>query len=161
MTRAVIGIASRAGGQRLTVTIAAVSVDDKGCVDIDVRESWRGNKNQASSHELTDLHDAIGNLLSGGAGQPLEGIAVKRVEQPQRGRPPGTYDDRIRLEAVAMLAAVATNTPFFSYRRKEMARGSELSAKARECNNWPDDDESQEAVDAACAALSDLLPAAE
>lgn len=161
MGRVVLGVSSRAGGERLTVHTVIVSTRDDGRIEIEVRDGWRGTKGQDAGRELTDLHDALCNLLDGGPSGSPEAIAVKRVEPPPRGRPPATYDDRIRLEAAAMLAAIARNRRYFGYRRNELGRGGELCTKARDSASWPDGVEAQEAVDAACAALSDLLADAD
>ena|ERR1700761_6747329 len=160
MGRTVLGVASRAGGQRLTVYVASVTISEAGSIEVDAREAWKGSKAQDTGRELTDLHDAFSNLLEGTSDKP-EAIAVKRVECPQRGRPASSYDDRIRFEGPAMLAAVGQNCRYFAYRKNELARAHQLIAEAKRCDGWPGDDEPTEAAEAACAALSDLLAEAD
>jgi hypothetical protein len=106
----VLGISSQMSAQRLTA--AFVQVDSQGPTAV-VLDPWRGTKGIDPGRQLAQLVDVLRNRIEH---RGIAAISVKRIESPMR-RPPGTYDDRIRFEGAVMLAAVAADLPYYSFRK--------------------------------------------
>jgi hypothetical protein len=119
-------------------------------------DGWQGTPGQDAGRQLVDLRDAISNLLDQGLPDPPNVAAIKRVERPFKGKPPDTYDDRIRFESAVMVAAVEQGRRCFSYRKLELVRGAALIAQAEQLGDFPTGNEAREAAEAACAGLSDF-----
>lgn len=155
MSKNVLGVASSAGDQHLTAHLVFVQLADDGELSVSEQEIWEGTRGQDPARQLIDLRDAIRNLLTSGSAAP-DAVAVKRVELPFRGKPKSTYDDRVRFEGAAMMAAVEAGKRYFGYRKVELRRGSDLVTVALATPDCPSSDSGKEGVAAACAALSDL-----
>ncbi len=152
---AVLGLASRGDSDRLSVWLVEVRLAEGGDVQLATLEPWQATRGRDDASQLIDVHDAISNTIDAPRLGPIAAVAVKRVESP-RGRPSNPYDRRLRFEGAAMLAAHGAGKRYFAYRSNQLGRGTELASKAREATGAPADAEALEALDAACAALSDL-----
>jgi hypothetical protein len=157
----VLGIASRVPSSRLAAVFVRAVLRPSGEVSLDVHEPWSGTLGTDDGRQLTDLRDTVANALDIGRADPFDAVAVKRVETPPRGRPTEAYDKRIRFEAAVMLGCLSQGCRYFAYRKSELGRGLELLIRARDLSSFPGDEQTQEAVAAACAALHDLSEAAE
>jgi hypothetical protein len=150
-----LGLASRGDGDRLSVWLVEVRLNADNAVDVTVLERWQGTRGRDDASQLIDVHDVIVNALDSPRLGPIKAVAVKRAESTP-GRPSNPYDRKIRFEGAAMLAAHAQGKRYFGYRKIQLGRGKELAERARAAAGAPSDAESLEALDAACAALSDL-----
>jgi hypothetical protein len=104
---------------------------------------------------MNDLVDALTNTLDRKRhGAPIA-LAVKRTESTM-GRPTTQYDQKVRAEGAAMVAASAQGRRYFPYRRNQLGDGADLAAEASSHRAYPSDKEGVEAVAAACAAISEL-----
>lgn len=146
----VLGVASQVSDHRLTA--AFVRLDGAGPT-AEVLDSWRGTKGTDTGRQLAQLVEVLRNRLAASA---VDAIALKRIESPV-GRPPNTYDDRIRFEAAAMLAAVAADLPYHSFRTQSLKpvidRKDPYNAAMAECSLSELSQTEAEALAAALAAL--------
>src|SRR5436190_293457 len=92
----VLGLASRAGGERLHARMVAVALSSDDDLEVRSVEPWEGTRGTDDARQLVDLHDAIVNVLDPKRQGAPQAVAVKRVESPSRGRPSAAYDRRIR-----------------------------------------------------------------
>jgi hypothetical protein len=104
---------------------------------------------------LVDAHDAVVNALDAPVLGPVSAIGLRKAES-LHGRPSKPYDRRTRFEGAAMLAARAKGKRFLDYRGSQLGRGAALAKKAQAADGAPIDGPALEALNAACAALSDL-----
>jgi hypothetical protein len=151
----VLGLASRGDSHRLSMWMVEVSVDKDGTVQTSTYDPWKGTLHRDDASQLLDTHDAISNALDAPALGEVTAVAVKRVETPLRGKPGEAYDRRVWFEAAAMLAAQRQGKRFFQYRSNQLGRGAALAEQANAAAG-ADDEQYEEALAAACAALGDL-----
>jgi hypothetical protein len=151
---AVLGIAASSQKGAVTVSRVIVRLRD-GELEVEPMEAWQGTPRD-EARSLMDLHDTLVNTLDRKrAGAPLA-LAIKRTEST-RGRPTKQYDQKVRVEGVAMAAAASQGRRFFGYRTIQLGDGRELEAAAATHGSYPAGQHEQEATAAACAALAELL----
>ena len=126
-----LGLASRGDGDRLSMWLVEVSVDEDDNVAVATYQPWRATKRRDEASQLIDAHDVIRNALDSPQLGDIAAIAVKRTEAPQRGRPGNAYDRKVRFEGAAMLAAHVEGKRYYQYRSNQLGRGKELAQKAR------------------------------
>lgn len=105
---------------------------------------------------MHDLVDALANLLDRKRPGAPVALAMKRSEIT-RGRPTTQYDQKVRAESAAMVAAASQGRRYFAYRTNQLGEGRDLEAEAATHDRYPKDKLAQEAVAAACAALAELV----
>lgn len=150
-----LGLASSGAGDRLSVWLVEVSVDEDGEVAIACHEPWRATKGRDEASQLIDAHDTIRNALDRPKLGKVATVAVKRTETGP-GRASTPYDRKVRFEGAAMLAAHGEGKRYMQYRTNQLGPGAELRAKAQKCATAPSDAESLDALAAACTALCHL-----
>jgi hypothetical protein len=149
----VVGVASRFPEERLKAHFAVVAVEEAPTIEI--LDRWLGTRRTDLPSQLADFHQVVRNRAD--PNEPTA-IAVKRVESPVR-RPPHSYDCRVSLEAVVMLAAEQLGYRFFAYRTRELQARLEVDdplGLMRRAFAGLEADEDAGAAAAACAALRDL-----
>jgi hypothetical protein len=151
---AVLGIATSSKEDALHVYRVIVRLIEDGSVEVEPLETWRGTPRD-EARSMNDLSDALGNTLDMKRRGAPQALAVKRTESTS-GRPTKQYDQKIRAEGVAMVAASAQGRRYFQFRTQQLGRGADLAHAASEHDSYPTKRESQEAVAAACAALVQL-----
>src|SRR5262245_40704747 len=114
---AVLGIAS--SSQSGAVKVERVIVRTSGeTVEVELLEAWQGTpKDEARS--LQDLVDSLRNVLDRKRPTAPIALAVKRSEST-RGRPTSAYDQKIRVEAAAMVATAGEGRRYFAYRTGQL-----------------------------------------
>jgi hypothetical protein len=152
---AVIGIATSSQKGALIVSRVIVRLQDDDSIEVAPLEAWRGTPRD-EARSLNDLVDALANTLDRKRPGAPVAIAVKRSEIT-RGKPTTQYDQKVRAEGAAMIAASTQGRRYLSYRTNQLGDGGELNAEAAQHNAYPSSKEGQEAVAAACSALAELL----
>jgi hypothetical protein len=150
---AVLGIATSSSAGVLTVYRMIVGIADEQ-VSVERLEPWRGSAAD-EARSMGDLVDALSNTLDRRRQDAPQALAVKRTESTFR-RPSNAYDQKIRAEGVAMVAASSQGRPYFAYRTNQLTRGGDLRREAADHPQYPSSDEDQDAVAAACEALAAL-----
>jgi hypothetical protein len=150
---AVLGIATSSSAGVLTVHRAIVRLNEDE-MSIEPMETWRGTAND-EARSFGDLVDALSNALDRKRQGAPAALAVKRAESTV-GRPSNPYDQKVRAEGVAMVAAASQGRGYFAYRTNQLTDGDDLRRQASGLAEYPETSEGQDAVDAACEALARL-----
>jgi hypothetical protein len=152
---AILGLSTGVLDEALIVHRVVVRATD-GEVSLTVTPAWRATRKD-EARSLADLVDALSNALDRKRSEAPDGLAIKRVETPVRGKPSKSYDKRTRAEAAAMVAASHQGSRYFGYRTNEIKpRGKSLRTSVEQLGDYPDDPDLRDAINAACAALSEL-----
>jgi len=125
-----------------------------GSVIVEPLKPWKGTATD-ELRSIGDLLDALANTLDRKRTGAPDALALKRTETT-RARPTKQYDQKIRAEGAAMIAAASQGKRYFHYRKNQLGRGSDLAEKAGAHSKYPAGAEAQDAVAAACAALTEL-----
>jgi hypothetical protein len=150
---AVLGITTSSRSDALHVYRAIVRLKEDGAVEVEALETWRGTPRD-EARSMKDLADALANSLDNRRPGAPEALALKRTEST--GRPTVQYDQKIRAEGVAMVAASGQGRRYFHYRTQQLGPGADLATAAAKHPDYPRGKEAREAVAAACAALARL-----
>jgi hypothetical protein len=149
----VLGIATSSTSGALTVHRVVVRAEgDK--VSVEQLEPWKGTPND-EIRSIGDLVDALSNNLDRKRNAAPMALALKRTEST-RGRPTKQYDQKIRAEGAAMIAASSQGRRYFQYRTNQLGPAEALASVASSHGGYPTAKEAREAVTAACAALAEL-----
>jgi hypothetical protein len=151
---AVLGIATTSRNGTLTVYRVIVRAPGDGTVEVEPLASWQSTRRD-EVRSISDLVDALGNILDRKRNGAPDALAAKRAESTQ-GRPSSAYDQKIRAEAAAMVAAASQGRRYFAYRTNQLGDGRELVEAASQAEAYPSEKEEKEAVAAACTALAQL-----
>jgi hypothetical protein len=155
---AVLGIGTSSSDDVLTVYRVIVRRTGDA-VEVETLEPWQGTAAD-EARSMNDLAEALGNTLDPKRKGAPEALAVKRVESSFN-RPSKAYDQKVRAEGVAMVAATGQGRRYFAYRTNQLTPGADLKADAAKQKGYPSGAEAQGAVAAACEALSVLGKDAE
>ena len=150
----VLGIAM--SSQKGAVIVSRVIVrmrDDQ--VEIEPLEEWHGTPGD-EERSLVDLLDALVNTLDRKRSRAPVALAIKRTESTS-GRPTVQYDQKVRVEGAAMAAVASQGRRCFSYRRNQLGPGRDLEESAAAHSSYASGQNEQEAIAAACTALTQLL----
>jgi hypothetical protein len=150
---AVLGIATSSSRGVLTVYRVIVRLSDDG-VAVEPMEPWQGTAAD-ETRSMGDLVDALANTLDRKRDGAPQGLAAKRTESTL-GRPSNPYDQKIRAEGVAMVAASSQGRPYFAYRTNQLTKGDDLRDQAARHDAYPATGEARDALAAACEALAEL-----
>jgi hypothetical protein len=155
---AVLGIGTSSSDDVLT--IYRVIVRRTGdAIEVETLEPWQGSAAD-EARSMNDLVEALGNTLDPKRKGAPEALAVKRVESTFN-RPSRAYDQKVRAEGIAMVAATGQGRRYFAYRTNQLTHGADLKADAARHQGYPSGAEAQGAVAAACEALFELRKGAE
>src|SRR5579862_2025446 len=149
----VLGIATSSQRGALIVERVIVRRTGDELIDIEQLEAWQGTPRD-EARSMHDLVDALANALDRRRPGAPVAIAVKRSETT-RGRPTTQYDQKTRAEGAAMVAATSQGRPYFAYRTNQLSDGRHLEAAAATHPQYPPDQLAQDAVAAACTALTE------
>jgi hypothetical protein len=131
----VLGIATNSHKDALIVSRVIVRLRTDGSIQVEPLTAWQGTPRD-EARSMNDLVDALANTLDPKRRGAPVAIALKRTEST-RGRPTKQYDQKVRAEGAAMVAASTQGRRYFKYRTTQLGKDRALTAEAAAHKAYP------------------------